>query len=432
MALLLALLEPCARADSFDWTDGMWGILVSTNGAAGTPSCPVYFPGGNKTGNVIAIHFALQPTNIPQTHALLTDGFIRQASPQAPFLTSYRLFRYFGSNDADQDQPKGVQFHVFGTNVAGELQILAVYSNNTTSGSDSFRITVDVTIERPDALSASMRLDVAISNASGHAVAPFWQGHRDLSEQWVPFSVSSMYVADNLTGGLPTWYTTLDPGLLFVGITNDASFLNDGHSVNGNISVSTHDAKYIVASTTLVALAHGTNECPISFPPGYLWYSQLVMRSISASNVLVQHAYRSERNHRIEVLACSGLVTNPADLKWATTFNRGDGNMVDGDNVQVKLGMNEAVNIWPGGAVQTLRLRVTAGNTRPSISSIAGSSNGVFQITWTTEPGELYRVDVAGHPSDPWSNALDDAATPASITTHTSSTTIRIAETNGP
>ena len=62
--------------------------------------------------------------------------------------------------------------------------------------------------ERAHLLSAS----ITLTNQSGYDVVPFWQGHRVIGEQWVAFGVSSMFVAENLSMGIPSWYDALDPG----------------------------------------------------------------------------------------------------------------------------------------------------------------------------------------------------------------------------
>lgn len=50
--------------------------------------------------------------------------------------------------------------------------------------------------------------------------------------------------------------------------------------------------------------------------------------------------------------------------------------MVDGDNIRVKLGIDDALNVWPSGASQTVRLRLgaTAIPEPPSSSALVAIS----------------------------------------------------------
>lgn len=410
--LILALLAHVQDAvGAFDWRAGPWGVVVATNGSPGSVSCPMAYPGGSKTGNALAVHYELSSTNLPQLWVFLTDGFWRQTSPESEFLTSYRLFRYFSSGNVDCDRLTAVGCTVLGTNELGELQIETVYSNNAASG-DRFHVAGLIVLEKPDELQSAMRAEIIVSNASGRAVTPSWQGHRALAEQWELFSVSSMYVADNLTGGLPDWYGGLDPSHQYVGVTNDGSHLNDGYSVKGTNFVSTHDVKFIVATNATVALDHDTNVCPVVVVPGYVWHTQLVMRGQVSSDLRVQHAYRSARNHRIEILGCAGLTSDRADLKWAATYNRDDTNMVDGDNIQIKLGLDDFMDIWPADAVQTLDVRYSTGNTRPTITSFAVTNASEAAIGWTIEPGELYVLQHVAVLGGVWSNMTANVAGP--------------------
>jgi len=400
-----------ARAD-LDWQSGSWGVVISDGGTPGSPSCPMQYPGGTKSGNALEVYYEASPFDWPQLWVFLTDGFWRQTSRQAPFLTSYRLFRYFSSNDENCDRLTAVAFNVLGTNTAGELEVETVYDNHSPAG-DRFRVAARVTLEVPAALQTAMRADLTISNASGRAVVPYDFLHRALAEQWTLFGISSMYVADHLTGGLPDWYDGLDPGHRYVGITDDAGFLNDGHSVSGDTFVSTHDTKHIRCGDTTVGLDHDTDSCPIVRVPGYEWYDQLILHGQVSAELLTQHAYRSSRNHRVELLGCSGLMSDCGDLKWAATYNRTDTNLVDGDNIQIKLGMDDVLNEWPEDAVQELRLRLSTGNTRPRISSLALDPVNQFTLRWTTEPGETYALQHVARLGDDWSDIVTNAPGPA-------------------
>jgi len=61
------------------------------------------------------------------------------------------------------------------------------------------------------------------------------------------------------------------------------------------------------------------------------------------------------------LLSCSGITEDITNLKWSATYNREDANMVDGDNIQIRLGMDDFLNIWPKGASQTIVLNLKAG-----------------------------------------------------------------------
>ena len=422
--------SPAAFA-AFDWQAGPWGVVVSTNGTPGSTSCPVDYPGGTETGNALAVHYAFTPTNLPQLWVFLTDGFWRQTSAESEFLTSYRLFRYHSSGNQDCDRLSAVRFEVLGTNTAGELELATLYDNDSSSG-DSFCVSARVVLERPDALQGAMRAEIIVSNASGRAVAPFWQGHRDLAEQWELLGLSSMYVADNLTGGLPDWYDALDPTHRYVGTTNDATYLNDGYSINGATNVATHDVKHIVASNRTVSLDHDTNLCPVVTVPGYPWYGELVMRGQVAHELRMQHAHRSARNHCVQLLGCAGLTADRSDLRWAATYNRSDTNLVDGDNVQVKLGMDDRLDAWPEDGVQALSLRLTTGNARPSITSFTLSQSGDATIGWLTEPGERYGMEHAVAMGQAWSNVVQDVAGPTLGPLPIPPGFLRIVEAGGP
>lgn len=392
---------------AFDWQAGPWGIEIASDGSPDSEPCPIFYPGGSASGRSLKIYYGLSPTNLPQFWVFLTDGFWRQTSAESQFLTSYRLFRYYSSANEDCDRLSAVQFIVQGTNAVGELLITTVYENHAVCG-DRFQITGHAVLEIPSHVQADMRADLVVSNASGYAVSPLWQGHRALSEQWELLGVSSMYVADNLTGELPVWYSTLDPLHRYVGITGDSSYLNDGYSVNGELAVSTHDTKYIVTTNTIVSLDHDTQACPIVVVPNYTWYDQLVMQGVASSELRTQHAYCSARNHFVQILGCAGLTSNLQDLKWAATYNRLDTNMVDGDNIQIKLGMDEVLNAWPIDGVQRLSLRLVTGNTPPTITQFAAQPSGHVSLAWTTEPGESYALKYATSMNGSWSNIVTD------------------------
>ena len=51
------------------------------------------------------------------------------------------------------------------------------------------------------------------------------------------------------------------------------------------------------------------------------------------------------------------------NLKWSVSYNSEDKNMVDGDNIQIRLGMDDFLNIWPKGASQTIVVNLKAGRS---------------------------------------------------------------------
>jgi len=345
-------------ANDLDWSSGNWGIKVTNTGTAESPTSDVTFPGGIKSGNALEVYYRITDIEIPQFWVFLTDGFWRQVSYGNPFGTSYRLFRYYSSEDEDCDKPAATAFRVNGITSRNQLEIELGYENNAAAG-DRFEITASVLLLPPSRMITSMEATITVKNVTGRDVTPKWDGHRTLAEQWELFGISSMYVADNLTGGLPAWYSLLDPDHDYVGITNDSDYLNDGFSQNGEIYVSTHDVKTIVARDRRVSLDHET--CPFITVPEYDWYKELVLLDQVSRSVKIKHLYASDRNHLVELLSCSGITGNSQNLKWAVTYNRSDENMVDGDNIQVKLGMDDFLNIWPNEVFQTIHLNLKTG-----------------------------------------------------------------------
>lgn len=348
------------NGEPFDWADGDWGIIVSDRGTPDSTSVTVSWPGGSAQGNALEVYHTITDGQVPQLWAFLTDGFWRQAGTGQPFGTSYRLFSFYDGSDALHDRAEASDFTVTGVTEGGALQLALGYDSGA-AGADSFAIEADVLLDPPAESSTCMTVELTITNTGDSAVTPAWQGHRDLAEQWELFGVSSMYVADNLTGGLPAWYDTLDPTHAYVGIVDDASYLNDGYSVNGRIGVSTHDAKRIVAGGTAVVLDHDRAVCPPVNVAAYSWYEQLVLLDHPAETLRVEHLYEPGRDHAIERLSAVGLTDDLSQLKWSATCNRDDPNMVDGDNAQVKLGLDDFQDVWPAGASETVTLRLTAG-----------------------------------------------------------------------
>ena len=142
--------------------------------------------------------------------------------------------------------------------------------------------------------------------------------------------------------GIPAWYDTLDPSHAYVGKLDNASFVDDGFSLDGNIFVSTHDAKFIRTDSPDLVLDHAL---PVIEMP-----NKLVMKDATGATMLVEHGYDARRHHRIEFLGASGLFNNVADFRWNATFNANFENaaitMVDGDNVQAFLSLD---HVWTIG-----------------------------------------------------------------------------------
>jgi len=429
--MLAASLMLMGAARAYDWSSGPWGIFAAANGSPGSASVPIAYPGGSKTGNALAVHYVVRTNHEPQLWVLLTDGFWRQTSPHAEFLTSYRLLSYYSQNDEVRDKCTASRFDVLGVNTAGQLVIQCVYSNNAPLATNLFRIEATVTLEPPGELETAMSAALTISNATGRAVVPFWAGHNALAEQWVLFGISSMFVADDFSAGLPPWYNGLDPGHIYVGITNDASPLNDGRSVKGDIHVSTHDTKFIQAGDTSVALVRDNVLCPWVTIPDYTWYTQLVMHGVASDRVETRHLHHSARNHRVDILSASGLVASASNLRWAATYNRDDTNMVDGDNIQVKLGIDAAIADWPAHAVQHLHLRMTTGNQRHQTRTWREQDNrGV--MTWDTEPGESYRMEKANSIAGSWTSIQSGVTSPATVDVAAATGFFRVVENGEP
>jgi len=359
VALVLALtpLSASATCQACDWEQGPWAISVTNQGAPGSPETTVQWPGGSKNGNALEIYYTLAGDS-PQLWVFLTNGFFRQVAPGAQFATSFRLFRYFSSTDENLDELTPAGFEILGVSGNGELTLQLDYRNDAITASDRFAVQVDSTLRIPTALQTAMSASIAITNESGYAVAPFWQGHRTLGEQWVLFGVSSMYVADNLSSEIPAWYDVLDLGNLYVGNVADSDFMNDGYSLNGAIEVSTHDVAIIETESGFLALDH---EMPHVVIPGLEWYEELILGETTSDFASLVHLYDDRRNQRIDVVGSSGLVSSIDDLKWSMVYNRNDSNLVDGDNVRVRLGANPSIDAWPDGATQSVTLEIVTG-----------------------------------------------------------------------
>lgn len=419
-----------ARAD-FTWQAGPWGVVVSDGGTPGSVRCPVVLPNGTFTGNAVAVHYEFTAAHWPQLWVFLTDGTWRQTSETARFGTSYRWFGYYGTDDTNHDRLAATGMRVAGTNATGELAVETLYSNDSPYN-DRFRIAASALLERPDARQTALRAATSVSNASGRAVTPSWQGHRILAEQWRLLHVVSMYVATDWSGGVPAWYDTIDPMHRYVGVLGDTNRMNDGYSLNLGGAVPTHDVKFVEFDGARTALDHDVAVCPPVLIPDYLWYTQLVVYGRTASRATLLHGLSSPLNHRAELNGCAGLVADPAALRWSVTYNRSDPNSVDGDNVQVRLGMDDAVDAWPADAVQSVSLRMVTGSESPAVTSLTAGAAGAANLAWTTEPAELYVVQFAPAPGGTWSNIVAASTNGAAGPLPARSGFYRIAESPAP
>jgi len=87
----------------------------------------------------------------------------------------------------------------------------------------------------------------------------------------------------------------------------------------------------------------------------------VVMLDRVSDSIEAKHLYESGRDHFVELLSCSGITENMTNLKWSVSYNSEDKNMVDCDNIQIRLGMDDFLNIWPKGASQTIVVNLKAG-----------------------------------------------------------------------
>lgn len=346
---------------------GNWTLVAQSsdpnNGPVLTPLLP---PGASVTpvgeafaGNVIAFFYQLTPVHAPQIVALQTNGFYRQTADSTGFYTSLRQFGYFSSNDQSADVSTATALEI--VREGDSIRVRATYRNDHASSGDKFLITADYLIQPPTAFLSSTLIDVVITNESGRAVIPAWPGHPANQEQWKLAGLSSMYVADRLQLPLPAWYPALDPDNDYVNLPklgNDNP-LDDGISrpQTLRLEVSTHDVKRIEFDAAQLNLEHGLPY----LDEGFGTSAKLVQEGAHSTKVTAQHLYDAMRNHRLEVQSASGLIDDVASFNWSTTYNQEDANMVDGDNVQIRLGADQQVNAWPAGGVQRLSLRLQSG-----------------------------------------------------------------------
>ena len=368
VCIIIALFSTYLQASDLDWSAGKWGVKITDSGTEGSQNVDISLPSGNKSGNALEVYYSMADNDIPQFWVFLIEGFWRQVRYNNSFGTSYRLFRYYSSDDENSDEIMATEFKVVGLTDNNNLEINLAYENNAAVG-DRFQITANVLLSPPNHNLTSMDATITIKNISGYAVTPSWQGHLDLAEQWELFGISSMYVADNLSEEWPAWYDNLDPDHEYVGITDDWDYLNDGFSKNGQIDVSTHDVKKIIVEGNTIELDYDT--CPSISVPGYTWYKELILLDQISDTMKIEHLYEN-RNHQVEILSCEGITSDIQNLKWAVTYNRDDQNMVDGDNIQIKLGMDDFLYTWPNMAYQSISLKLSTGkqSTRELVTEI--------------------------------------------------------------
>jgi hypothetical protein len=361
----------------------------------------VTHPDGSEAGNALEIYYQVGPSHTPQYWVFLTNGFWRQVAPGSEFLTSYRLFRYFSSDDLPQETCTATDFQVVEVTANNHLRLQLSYTNNSGAG-DAFDITAEFVLAPPTAENTSMTAALAIQNVSGRDVVPCCSGfHNDLREQWRVVGISSMYVADNLTDAFPSWYDTLDPLHRYVGNLSNGDYLDDGLSLNTpGLRVSTHDAKHFAFADTTISLSH---DLPHVVLPGYTWFKQLVGKDIESPVLGVRHHYDPRRNQRVEVLTAKGTAREATQPRWSITYNRDDGNMVDGDNVQAYLALDTALATWPDEHVEEVTLRLTSGPFEPVPDIQANGSDAAIVL----QTGDSLSLTVSLAANDATGTAAD-------------------------
>ena len=388
LALAFGLLLPFVAAADVIVTQGLWRTRFGTDASFGLPAAAIRFPGVVTSGHFLVVSRQLTSTTSYEVCAFTVDGFWRSVRLDGSWGTSCRLFRYFSSSNNEVRDRCAVTSWNVAASSAGEWTV-AVEARNDAADGDRFSVRLDAALEPPRGHETRLQCELVVSNRSGRAVSPANTAHRPLQEQWRILGFSSMYVADCLTP-LPPWYNQLDPGHRYVGITNDAACTNDAWTPRFSRTVSPHDVKWIFTSAQQVGLDHSTSACPVVIVPDYAWYTQLVMRAVTSTTLSVRHAEDPARGHFIELREASGLCAL-SNLNWSVTFNRWDTNMVDGDGVQISLGLDDALPAWPAGAVQRLVFDLVAGRASPRVTDFipAGSSH---MLSWVHAPGSTVRL----------------------------------------
>lgn len=356
------LLEPRRLLScSADYCEGGWRVNVTGSGGSELAVAPVQYPGGVEAGTAVEFYYELSASHVPLSSVLLTNGFYRQASPSGPLTTSFRGFQFYSSSDVIVDTLEAQSITIAGVDPEGNLSVEAVFVGAEPTSGDTFQVVTSYVLAPPRGSFTSTTVTQTVTNIGPSDVRPAWQGHRDLEEQWRLYGVSSMFVATDYSQGLPAWYDTLDPSHKYVGNIDDASPANDAYSVNGGLDVPAHDTAFLSADGVDVALAHEEEVLEPVEVPFYSWFDAFVFYRERSNWLAADHAFDPARNHRVELISASGLVNSLAQLAWSARYARNDPNMVDGDNLQVTVGMDEVLDNWPASASQELTLRLISG-----------------------------------------------------------------------
>lgn len=356
---------------------GNWRIVGQANDPANGPAVTATLPAGtpvsggaNLQGNVFAVHYAY--TTAPALHAPLivamqANGFVRQEADTAGLYTSFRHFAYYSSGNGvtDKSMDESILQTISVVGLEGEaLKIVAVYRNHDVVSGDDFQITVDYRLQPPTAFLATTEMDITITNQSGRAVVPFWDGHIRAQEQWRLLGISTMYVADNFDAQIPSWLPDIAGSNQYINFPGlgDGNLLNDGRSVKlanagENPAVSTHDTKSVSFDSAQFNLEHGLPY----LDRGDGTNAKLVLAGQHARQATARHLYDPMRTQRAEIVSASGLVNDPLLFNWSLVYNQTDTSLTDGDNVQLRAGFDEQILVWPAGGVQRLTVRLESG-----------------------------------------------------------------------
>ncbi|MBC8350921.1 MAG: hypothetical protein H8E66_02980 [Planctomycetes bacterium] len=364
----------CADSDD-DWCDGRWRAVVREIDEDNLPVIDMVlsYPSDvanpdsshvNLRGNVLEIYYETDTGDRPITQVLLTNGFIRPASESGPLTTSVRGLQFYSSDDRHIDEPQVQQLRLLGITEDGRLHVQTTQVAEDAAVGERFEITTDHYLHPPNAEEAVTDVDVTITNASGKAVdssGGTGDLHRALSEQFVPLAINSMFVARDFEAFdvLPDWYLAIDPNEDFIGNRSNGDPLDDGRTQKGNMEfVPTHDTARVELQGTTLDLSHDMQNVLV---PGYEWFPDMAMYRGPSNWMHAKHAYDNARNHLIQVTAVGGLVDSVDDLTWSVIYDNDDAELVDGDNVQIRLTLGQTITTWPDAATLTLSYTLTSG-----------------------------------------------------------------------
>ncbi len=406
----------CAGVD--DWCSGPWRANVVMLDESNLPAMQITLRNPQDAtdskdilGNGLEIYHETNSEEAPLTQVFLTNGFSRPTSQGGSLLSSLHGFQFFSSANNHIDEPVATRIELMGVTAEGYLQVQTELLAEDATAGDSFTVTNEYELHQPTSLNTITDVTVQIANTSGRDVMPAagidGELHRALSEQWVPISFNSMFVSQDWESvtTLPDWYTTLDPNGDYVNEEkiNNGDPLDDGRSVNGNIDVSTHDVAFIDTEVGTTTLDHETLQ-PIEVP-NFEFFEDLVVYREQSDFVQLRHAHDAARNQHVEITDISGLVDTADGFKWSVIYDRDDANLVDGDNIQVRLTMDEMLGAWPMDAVQSLSFRVTSGdatvNRDPVINSAAAASvlenqTSAIDVAATDEDNDTLTYAITG------------------------------------